>query len=295
MTIQQLLYFVTTVEHPTFLEAAEALHLSQSSLSKSLQRLEEEIGVKLFDRSKRAAALTPEGETFYKGAQNILKAYRSAMSDLYEMSSLLQGTIRLVTLPILSAYHLSAPLRAFASSHQGIDLVIQEMEDKRIVQELADGTCDAAITRLECLERNTCRCYTLAEDELVLVVAQSHPLAGQTAVSISALSAEPFIMMNRHISVYKLAVDACMEHGFSPNIIRTGRVESILSAIAWKEGISLLMRRDLDMFNLQGVSLVPLKEHYTSTVVLAISHQKKPGSSIQALIEYLVPKQEHTF
>lgn len=293
MTINQILYFIATVEHHTFMEAADFLNLSQSSLSKSLQRLEEELGIKLFDRSKRNATLTFEGQVFYKGALKIQSSYKEAMSELSKTASTLHSTVRLVTLPILSAYKLTSSLRTFSSQNKGIELIIDEMEDAKIIQELEDGTCDLAILRLELLNSERYHCYSLATDELVLVTSHTHLLSSKKEVSLSELSEEPFILMNKHISIYGLCIDACKSNHFTPNVIRTARIESIVSAVAANEGISLLMRKNLDMFNHHEVAIVPLKESVISTIVLATNKSKKTNRNAKSLIDFLTANAIH--
>lgn len=287
MTINQLFYFVAIVEHHTFMEAADVLHLSQSSLSKSIKRLEEELGVALFNRSGRSAILTAAGNTFYDDACNILSAYDDAMNHLCQISPTINNTIHLISLPILSAYHLTGLLHQFASQHKQVQLLITEAEDNATRQALDEGSCDVAITRMECLPSNAYTCYPLAVDELVLITAINHPLAQAEAVSLKKLSAEAFIMMHKHISIHDLAVKACQKNGFVPHIIRTARIESIVSAVAAGEGISLLMRRNLDMFNTKDIAILPLDEAVTSTVVLAISKYRKPDKSVTSLIQFL--------
>ncbi|TAH66838.1 MAG: LysR family transcriptional regulator [Anaerolineaceae bacterium] len=287
MTINQISYFVTAVEYDTFMEAADSLHISQSSLSKSLQRLEDELNIQLFDRTKRSASITKEGKVFYEGALKILDTYNQTISNLAQTVSKLKGSIHLATLPILPAYNLMRPLRSFASQNYDINLIIDEMEDTRINQELANGTCDIAITRKECLDADICDYYTLDTDEMILITSLNHPLAHRESASISELSNEAFILMNKHISIHTMCIDVCKKYNFMPNVTRTARIESILSAVAANEGISLLMRKDLDMFNYKDISLIPLKEEITSTVVLAVAKNKKVSKNVASLIKYL--------
>ena len=287
MTINQLTYFVAAVENKSFLEAGEAVNLSQSSLSKSLQRLEEELGVKLFDRSKRSCALTEEGQVLYQGALKILADYKDTMLELKHVSSSLHGTIRLATLPILAQYNLTGLLKEFTSENKGVELLIDEMEDLNIVQELDNGTCDLAITRKECLNKDNYKFYQLATDELVLITSLSHPLSSKTEISLRELEHEKFILMNKHISIYSLCIDACIANGFTPNVLRTARIESILSAVSENEAVSLLMKKNLSVFLHENVAVIPLNEKILSTIVLAMNKNRRPSLNVQAFIDKL--------
>lgn len=79
MTFEQLTYFIATVESATFFDAAETLHITQSSLSKQIKKMEEELGTPLWDRSKRRAILTPAGRVFYLEAQKLCKQYHETL------------------------------------------------------------------------------------------------------------------------------------------------------------------------------------------------------------------------
>ncbi len=287
MTINQLEYFIAIAEHESFLDASEALHLSQSSLSKSIQRLEQELDVKLLDRSRRKSSMTPEGAVFYAGAKNILAAYDQAMTQLTHTKNQLHGKIRLVTLPILSQYHITPKLRVFTAEHPDIELEIDEMEDRTIMHELNENTCDLAIAREELLSGTDHPYYSLAEDHLVAVLPRSHPLATQEIIDLRDLAAEKFIFMNRHISVYQTSLNACRDSGFMPDVIRTARIESILSAVQAKEGISLLMKGNTEIFHHQDLTFIPLQRPVLSRVVAAIPRQKTPDKKIKALLKTL--------
>lgn len=288
MNTNQLEYFLAIVEYDNFLDAADALNLSQSSLSKSVQRLEEELGVKLLDRSKRKAVLTPEGKVFYEGSIKTLEAHKKTMRNLKSLSEQKHEIIRLVTLPILSLYNITEKLIAFTNEYPDIELVIDEMEDVSIIRELSEGICDLAIARKELIDESKFTYYPLETDSLEVILYQSHPLSGRRFIDLIELADENFIFMNRHISVFNSCVEACKDSGFSPNVIRTARVESILSAVRAGEGISMLMRRNIDVFNHDELSIVPLKTPVYSTVVIALPLTKSPNKIIKNLLKNLL-------
>ena len=108
MTLEQLQYFVVIVETGTFLGAAEELHLSQSSLSKSIQRMERELNVVLFDRSGRSARLTEAGHQFYNDAKNVLSAYTQLINNLNQIKDSNENTLKLGLLPIQESFRIAS-------------------------------------------------------------------------------------------------------------------------------------------------------------------------------------------
>ena len=104
MTFEQLQCFIASVEEKTFLDAAHSLYISQSSLSKQIMKLEQELGVMLWDRSRRKAGLTEAGNIFYQDALILLKQYSQARNRLDRFRTESQLTLSVGTLPILTAY-----------------------------------------------------------------------------------------------------------------------------------------------------------------------------------------------
>ena len=82
MTFEQLECFIYAVQENTFFDAAEALHITQSSLSKQIKKMEQELGIQLFDRSKRSAVLTQAGEFFYPEAQKLSLQYQQTIAKM---------------------------------------------------------------------------------------------------------------------------------------------------------------------------------------------------------------------
>ena len=87
MTLEQIDYFICAAQSRTFFDAAEAMHISQSSLSKQIMKLEKELELTLWDRSKRTAVLTPEGEFFYKEALKISRQYHRSLEAVYHFKT----------------------------------------------------------------------------------------------------------------------------------------------------------------------------------------------------------------
>lgn len=274
MTIAQLEYFITIVENKTYLEASEILNISQSSLSKNIIRLEKELGIILFDRSRRNVSLTKAGEIFYQDSLNLINNYNKMIHHINEYKSTTYGTIHLATLPILSQYNIQIMIKDFVEKNPNISVVIDEMEDVKILNQLKENLCDMAIIRKDCIKDNTYNYHTITTDELVLITSQSHEFSNNKSVSLSELANERFIFMPHHISLYNLCVNACIDNGFEPNIIRTARMETIFNAVALGEGVSLLMKKSIEIFNHSNVTIIPLNEKITSEIILTYNKKK---------------------
>ena len=127
MTFEQLKYFVTLVEGENFLEVAEKLYISQSSLSKQIKKLEEELEVSLLDRSGRKAKLTEGGEFFYLEAKKLLLEYEKLLENIKPYKK--KNILSIGVLPILSQYNLNLLFQNFKSIYPDIELIIDEQEE----------------------------------------------------------------------------------------------------------------------------------------------------------------------
>jgi len=275
MTFEQLQCFIASVEEKTFLDAAHSLYISQSSLSKQIMKLEQELGVMLWDRSRRKAGLTEAGNIFYQDALILLKQYSQARNRLDRFRTESQLTLSVGTLPILTQYQLTPGFRDFQAAHPGIRLSLHEVEEPELMEGFEKGIYDLVIGREAMFYRANCQTQLIAGDQLAAVLDSSHPLAFRSSLCLEELKDEDFIFMNPYTSIYNLCVIRCREAGFSPRILRTARVESILSAVLIGEGISLLAGNSVRIFKPEHIAVIPLTPKIPLPVVLA-RHKERP-------------------
>lgn len=275
MTFEQLQCFIASVEEKTFLDAAHSLYISQSSLSKQIMKLEQELGVMLWDRSRRKAGLTEAGNIFYQDALILLKQYSQARNRLDRFRTESQLTLSVGTLPILTQYQLTPGFRDFQAAHPGIRLSLHEVEEPELMEGFEKGIYDLVIGREAMFYGANCQTQLIAGDQLAAVLDSSHPLAFRSSLCLKELKDEDFIFMNPYTSIYNLCVIRCREAGFSPRILRTARVESILSAVLIGEGISLLAGNSVRIFKPEHIAVIPLTPKIPLPVVLA-RHKERP-------------------
>ena len=275
MTFEQLQCFIASVEEKTFLDAAHSLYISQSSLSKQIMKLEQELGVMLWDRSRRKAGLTEAGTIFYQDALILLKQYSQARNRLDRFRTESQLTLSVGTLPILTQYQLTPGFRDFQAAHPGIRLSLHEVEEPELMEGFEKGIYDLVIGREAMFYGANCQTQLIAGDQLAAVLDSSHPLAFRSSLCLEELKDEDFIFMNPYTSIYNLCVIRCREAGFSPRILRTARVESILSAVLIGEGISLLAGNSVRIFKPEHIAVIPLTPKIPLPVVLA-RHKERP-------------------
>src|SRR5271168_5027757 len=134
MEMHQLRYVVAVARTRNFSRAAEQCHVSQPTLSQQIQKLEDELGERLFDRMKREAKLTAHGEAFLPRAVRILEEADAAKREASDAKSLLRGMVTVGVLPTIAPYLLPGAMATFTEKFPGVEIVVQEDTTARLLK-----------------------------------------------------------------------------------------------------------------------------------------------------------------
>lgn len=258
MTMEQIDFFLMTVRCDTFLEAAENLHIAQSTLSKQIQKLESELNLTLFDRTRRQAVLTPAGELFCQEASELSRQYHQMLQKMRHFKESERQPLRVGSLPFLTQYHLTSRIRAFTHVHPKIELTLEECEETELMDGLQSGHFDLVIARNSMISLQKYHFEPITEDRLCVMLPIDHPLAEKPALTIADLAAEPLILMHPYTSIYQLCMQLFEKAGVKPQILRTARLESTISSVEIGEAFSLFAESNFELFRHPNVTAVPL-------------------------------------
>ena len=274
MELKQVTYFLTVAELGSFSAAADHLYISQSSLSKQIMALEKELGIELFDRSKRNIVLTEAGATFRKHAQQLNDEYKEMLANLKEYKR--APSLSIVAIPVIAQYGITSYIAQFQSAFPNIQLMLEEREASTILPALNDHQFDLAFVRDNYLDVEQYHVLEVDRDKFMVTLSVKHPLATCTSISLSELANENFIMFDKGTIVHELAVDVCRQAGFVPRIFYASlRVESILGLVASQSGIALIMEKIFQYHKHPDVIAIPLREIVESKIVLVYPRDKK--------------------
>ncbi len=286
MDITQIQYVLAVAATGSFSAAADELYISQSSLSKQIMALEKELGVALFDRSKRQIALTPAGAVFLEHARTIDAAQRALLADLGRFKT--APTLRIIAIPVIAQYGITTCVARFRSLHPDIDLTLDEREASAILPALASHQYDLAFVRNNYLDPAAYVTHPVAHDRMVAVVARTHRLAGYASLALAELADENHIMFDRGTVVHELAVDACRAAGFEPRIFYASlRVESVLGLVASNSGVALMMAQLVAYHRHPEVVAIPLEEVIESDIVLAAVQGRRVPHTAKLFMEFV--------
>lgn len=286
MELKQVEYFLQVVETGSFSAAADELYISQSSLSKQIIALENELGFSLFDRSKRKISLTPAGKTFEIHARALKTAYQSMLGAVAQYKTI--PALAIVAIPVIAQYGITAYLAEFKNSYPRVQINLEEREASAVLPALNSHQFDLAFLRDNYLDKTTYNYIEVARDHFQVILSQQHPLAGKSQLAISELANENFIMFDKGTGVHELTVDACREAGFEPRIFYASlRVESILGLVASNSGVALMMKKIFDYHKHPEVVSIPLHETISSNLVLAWPNQTKLSEAASSFIDFI--------
>jgi len=240
MEMQQLRYVVAVARTGNFSRAAEQCHVAQPSLSQQIQKLEDELGERLFDRMKREAKLTAHGEVFLRRAVKILEEVDAAKREASDAQELLRGALTVGVLPTIAPYLLPDVLVAFAEKFPGVEIVIQEDTTERLLR-LAHGyEIDFALASRPIAD-DRLELRDLFTEELRVALPPGHPLTRKRTLSLTDLETERLIVMKEGHCLGDQVLDFCGRRDLKPNIsFRGAQLETIQALVCSGVGISLI-------------------------------------------------------
>ena len=241
MELRQLEYFCTVSSLESFTKAANFLHVSQPSVTKTVQALETELEMELFDRSQKHICLTEAGTVFLLHAKKILQDVQAAKLAVERFQSQSGGVIRFGVPPMVESYLFPNFFIKFTAAHPKINLDVQECSDSISVQEkLSNNALDFGIIFLR-TEEHPKNSLKLLEDEFYLCMSPEHKFADEKKISFAALKGEKFILQPQgtvqNLITLKLAANA----GFAPEILlNTSQLKTIKELVSSNAGVALL-------------------------------------------------------
>lgn len=240
MEMQQLRYVVAVARTGNFSRAAEQCHVAQPSLSQQIQKLEEELGERLFDRLKREAKLTAHGEVFLRRAVRILEEVDSAKREASDAQELARGTVTVGVLPTIAPYLLPDVLVQFTEKFPGVEIVVQEETTARLLK-LADAyEIDFALASQPIAE-NGLEVRKLFTEELRLALPPGHALTRKRTVLPADLKGERLIVMKEGHCLGDQVLGFCERRDMKPNIsFRSAQLETIQALVCAGLGLSLI-------------------------------------------------------
>jgi DNA-binding transcriptional LysR family regulator len=243
MELRHLKYFIAVAEELSFRQAAERLHMEQPPLSRQIRQLEEELGVELFQRSKRGVSLTEAGKAFLDEARlTLVQAERSAqIAKQFNGAQQKKLTIGFS----ICAFDrlLSQMIQTFREQSPDVAIKLKELHTASQIQALLTGDIDIGFVHLPIVDQPEILTKVVLHEPLVVALPQAHPLVSLPVIPPSLLADEPLIIFPRAVKpdFYDLIIALCQQAGFQPKIVQEATPpEVVVSLVEAGVGISLL-------------------------------------------------------
>ena len=254
MELRQLRYFVAVAEERHFGRAAKRLRLSQPPLSVQIKGLEEELGVKLFQRSTRRVALTDAGRTFLERAEGILEAVEEAKEAAKGADEGARGRLEIGFISSATLGLLPPAIRLFRERFGGVEIELRELTSAQQIDALYAGEIRVGLVRLP-LRAPGLRFEPLQEESFLVALPSGHPLEALESVPLEAMVDQPLIFFTRQLmpSLHAQIVELFQRVGAFPNVVQHAvHLQTIVGLVASDVGLAILPE-PAERFSREGV------------------------------------------
>lgn len=240
MEWQQLEYFQTVANMQHMTLAAETLKLTQPALSRSIARLESELGVPLFDRQGRSIVLNRYGQGFLNHVNNILDEYEEAKREIRDIINPEKGEVSLGFLHTLGASYIPDLIKDFSRKYPGIKFQLHQNSTNILLNQLISGEIDLCMTSpTENMQQM--KWTHLWSEELFVIVPAGHHLAGLKKIDLEQIADEPLISFKKGYGIRRITDDLLQKAGLTPRITFEGEeVHTVIGLVAAGLGVAFI-------------------------------------------------------
>ncbi|WP_460150510.1 LysR family transcriptional regulator [Pseudomonas sp. H2_A10] len=262
MNLRTLRAFVEVVRQGGFSQAAEVVSLTQSSVSKAVKTLEDELGTPLLSRLGHKNELTAAGEIAYSRALVMLAEHNDLVAQINDLRGLKRGVLRIDLPPVGCGVVFATMFATYRSRYPDIDIELTEYGSKKLRECLDAGEVDLAALLLPIDEGFDYQ--PVRNEPLMAVLPIGHPLAARASIDFTDLADSPFILFEAGFALNAKILKACERKGVMPKITaRSGQIDFIVDLVSAGLGVAFLPRMLAHKHQHAGIALIPLDEPHT--------------------------------
>ena len=261
MTLQELKYLVALADQGHFGRAAEACFITQSTLSTQIKKLEDFLGVTLFDRSLKRVTPTPIGREILQAARNIVEEADRIRELARHAQDPMARTIHLGVIPTLGPYYLPHALTLVHKKHPGLRMLLREEMTPQILEHLTDGKLDAGLLALPVTD-DSLRVEPLFYEPFYAALPAGHPLARRDELKVSDIMEEKLLLLDEGHCLRDQALDVCGTGSRGREEVRATSLETLRQMVGMGLGLTLLPALSVDAGprqNKRAVEIRPFK------------------------------------
>lgn len=291
MELSQLRYVLQLAQTSNFSKAAEQLYITQPALSQQISLLEEELGLKLFERTTRKVVLTAAGEEFVHGAQKVLEQVAELQRTMELHRREVGGTLSVGLLATLSHLNITEYINSFHQVYPNIHIDLQVAWSSALINRVLNRELDAAITNIHISpgsqmdSRLNVRVFL--EDTIMVMASSKRDFGGQKSVKVHDLSMVPVITLEKTTSIRMEMDDIFKQCGVRPNIVCTcPNMDSLISMIRADMGVTFLSSGVARAYLTPDLLCLPIYPVYRTQTAMITRETAKPSEPLQYFEDY---------
>lgn len=276
MDTQNLLAFITVADTRSFSEAAEKLHLTQPAVSKRIANLEAQLDSKLFDRISRTIQLTEAGESLLPRARNILRAVKEAKRCIDDLQGEVSGSLSIGISHHIGLHRLPPVLKSFSQRYPRVHFDIDFMDSEEAYEQVMQGAIELAVITLDPKGNTSLNSQPVWQDRLLVVIAETHPLAQQDNTDLKHLSQHTAILPGLNTYTGQIIKSLFQTHQLNLEIsMSTNYLETIKMMVSIGLGWSVLPHTMID----KGMKVLTVNDLILHRTLGYVYHQNRSLSN----------------
>ncbi len=287
MQLKSLRIFCDVVRHGSFSRAADELGLSQSAASQVVQQLEESLGVKLIDRSKRPWVVTPEGDHYYRGCRKIVHQYSDLESQVQSFNEAVEGCVQIASIFSVGLSYMTDFIRAFQARHPEAEVKIRYDHPLGVHDRIERDAVDIGIVSYPKASRQMVA-EPWRREPMILACAPQHPLARREHLTLEDLAGRMLVAFDDGLTIRRQLDKAFEAAGVTTNVaMEFDNIEMMKRAIETNSGVGLLpaptVQREVKLGSLRALPLLDADGSVALERPLGFIHRRRKRLSPAAL------------
>lgn len=280
MTITQILYALETAKRRNISKAADELFVSQSALSQQIQKLEKELGYRLFERTAHGLQITDDGAAFCEEAETVIEHWERFQKAVRRDGTVKKRHLRICVGSRVYSNGLFQDVIRFFDDHEDLDVTFVTETGRDFFTGLKDGSVDLAIDRLPtedfAVHQNSVYTCSLVRERQCVLMSREDSRAARESISFRDLQGATMISGLENSTEDKTLKEICRKHGFTLNrVYRSDGIETSMSLVRSGKGLALGPKSFADFYRLAAVELSPPVEVTLKFICLKSSLERQ--------------------
>jgi len=288
--LRQLEYFIAVASEMNYSRAAQRVHVVQSALSTSVSKLEKELGVELFDRSRQQIRITPAGELFREHARRVINTARLARDSISDYRGALSGTIEIGSLITFGALDVPRILGEFHREYPFVRIRLRDSQLGSIayLSAIADGSLDLAFISAPDRFPVGIDMRPLSREPMLFICRPDHHLAQRDHVGVAELADEDLIGFPGQFGLQRIIVDAFTAAGIAPHVPYEAVVNYWVAANMVRHGLGTIFMPASDAGHFPDLRALPLLPAIEWPIYLATAEERQISPASAKLADLLI-------